>query len=33
LHRTEYAGPTLRDHLGLPRPARGDWRRPRLAAE
>ena len=33
LHRKDYAGPTLRDHLGLRRPARGDWRRPGLAAE
>jgi FMN-dependent oxidoreductase (nitrilotriacetate monooxygenase family) len=27
LFRREYAGPTLRDQLGLPRPARGDWQR------
>jgi FMN-dependent oxidoreductase (nitrilotriacetate monooxygenase family) len=27
LHRREYSGPTLRDHLGLPRPERGAWRR------
>jgi FMN-dependent oxidoreductase (nitrilotriacetate monooxygenase family) len=26
LFRREYAGTTLRDHLGLPRAARGDWR-------
>ena len=26
LFRREYAGPTLRDHLGLPRAARNDWR-------
>jgi FMN-dependent oxidoreductase (nitrilotriacetate monooxygenase family) len=26
LFRREYAGSTLRDHLGLPRAARGDWR-------
>lgn len=26
LFREDYSGPTLRDHLGLPRPARGDWR-------
>jgi hypothetical protein len=26
LHR-DYAGPTLRDNLGLPRPAIGAWRR------
>jgi FMN-dependent oxidoreductase (nitrilotriacetate monooxygenase family) len=27
LFRREYSGPTLRDHLGLPRAARNDWRR------
>jgi hypothetical protein len=32
LHRKDYTGPTLRDHLGLPRSARGDWRA-KLAAE
>jgi FMN-dependent oxidoreductase (nitrilotriacetate monooxygenase family) len=26
LVRREYSGPTLRDHLGLPRAARGDWK-------
>jgi FMN-dependent oxidoreductase (nitrilotriacetate monooxygenase family) len=26
LLRTEYTGTTLRDHLGLPRAARGDWK-------
>jgi FMN-dependent oxidoreductase (nitrilotriacetate monooxygenase family) len=31
LHRREYSGPTLRDHLGLPRPERGAWK-PRAAA-
>src|SRR3546814_17679333 len=28
LFRREYEGRTLRDHLGLARPERGDWRRP-----
>ena len=32
LFRKDYAGPTLRDHLGLGRAERGAWR-PRLAAE
>jgi len=32
LLRKEYTGPTLRDHLGLPRAERGAWR-PRMAAE
>jgi hypothetical protein len=32
LHRREYSGPTLRDHLGLPRPERGAWRSPRAPA-
>jgi hypothetical protein len=31
LHRREYSGPTLRDHLGLARPERGAWK-PRAAA-
>jgi alkanesulfonate monooxygenase SsuD/methylene tetrahydromethanopterin reductase-like flavin-dependent oxidoreductase (luciferase family) len=31
LFRQDYAGPTLREHLGLPRAMRGDWR-PRAAA-
>ena len=31
LHRREYSGPTLRDHLGLGRPERGGWK-PRAAA-
>jgi len=26
LFRREYSGSTLRDHLGLPRPQRGDWK-------
>ncbi len=26
LYRKEYSGPTLRDHLGLPRPDIGAWR-------
>jgi len=26
LHRREYSGPTLRDHLGLQRPERGAWK-------
>jgi hypothetical protein len=26
LLRREYDGTTLRDNLGLPRPARGDWK-------
>jgi hypothetical protein len=25
LFHREYAGPTLRENLGLPRPARGEW--------
>jgi hypothetical protein len=25
LYRKEYAGKTLREHLGLPRPRRGEW--------
>jgi hypothetical protein len=25
--RTEYEGSTLREHLGLRRPARGEWRK------
>jgi FMN-dependent oxidoreductase (nitrilotriacetate monooxygenase family) len=34
LHRREYSGPTLRDHLGLPRAERGAWKpRSRAAAE
>jgi FMN-dependent oxidoreductase (nitrilotriacetate monooxygenase family) len=33
LHRKEYAGTTLRDHLGLPRSVPGDWRPRKLAAE
>jgi NAD(P)H-dependent FMN reductase len=33
LFRREYAGATLRDHLGLPRAVRGDWRPRGLAAE
>ncbi|RYI98872.1 MAG: LLM class flavin-dependent oxidoreductase, partial [Acetobacteraceae bacterium] len=32
IYRKEYSGPTLRDHLGLPRSTLGDWK-PRLAAE
>ena len=32
LYRKEYAGPTLRDHLGLPRATLGDWRPSRAAA-
>jgi hypothetical protein len=32
IYRKDYAGATLRDHLGLPRATRGDWR-PRMAAE
>ena len=32
LFRKDYAGRTLRDHLGLTRATRGDWR-PRMAAE
>jgi hypothetical protein len=32
IYRKDYTGPTLRDHLGLPRARLGDWR-PRLAAE
>jgi FMN-dependent oxidoreductase (nitrilotriacetate monooxygenase family) len=32
LHRKDYTGPTLRDHLGLPRSVHGDWRG-KLAAE
>jgi FMN-dependent oxidoreductase (nitrilotriacetate monooxygenase family) len=31
IYRKEYSGPTLRDHLGLPRATLGDWK-PRLAA-
>jgi alkanesulfonate monooxygenase SsuD/methylene tetrahydromethanopterin reductase-like flavin-dependent oxidoreductase (luciferase family) len=27
LFRREYSGSTLRDHLGLPRAQRGDWKR------
>jgi hypothetical protein len=27
LHQREYAGTTLRDNLGLPRPAPGAWRK------
>ena len=26
IYRTDYAGPTLRDHLGLARPDIGAWR-------
>ena len=26
IYRKEYSGATLRDHLGLKRPAIGDWR-------
>lgn len=33
LYRTEYSGPTLRDHLGLERPGIGDWRTKYDAAE
>ncbi|MCO6414914.1 LLM class flavin-dependent oxidoreductase [Siccirubricoccus sp. KC 17139] len=33
LHRKEYNGTTLRDHLGLPRSVPGDWRAKTLAAE
>jgi len=33
LFRRDYAGPTLRDHLGLPRAVRGDWRPRGMAAE
>ncbi|GAA0585868.1 LLM class flavin-dependent oxidoreductase [Craurococcus roseus] len=32
LHRKEYSGPTLRDHLGLPRAERGAWKPPPRAA-
>jgi hypothetical protein len=32
LFRRDYAGRTLRDHLGLTRATRGDWQ-PRMAAE
>ena len=31
LYRKEYTGNTLRDHLGLPRATRGDWRTPAMA--
>jgi FMN-dependent oxidoreductase (nitrilotriacetate monooxygenase family) len=30
LYHTEYAGSTLRENLGLPRPRAGDWRPPQL---
>jgi alkanesulfonate monooxygenase SsuD/methylene tetrahydromethanopterin reductase-like flavin-dependent oxidoreductase (luciferase family) len=33
LFRQNYSGPTLRDHLGLPRPARGSWRTTPAAAQ
>lgn len=33
LFRKDYTGPTLRDHLGLPRSARGDWQPAAKAAE
>ena len=26
LYHQDYAGPTLRENLGLPRPAIGDWK-------
>jgi len=33
VYRKEYTGPTLRDHLGLPRPAIGSWRTAADAAD
>lgn len=33
VYRKEYTGPTLRDHLGLPRPAIGSWRTSADAAD
>jgi FMN-dependent oxidoreductase (nitrilotriacetate monooxygenase family) len=33
VYRKEYTGPTLRDHLGLPRPAIGSWRTTADAAD
>jgi hypothetical protein len=30
LYHKDYAGTTLRENLGLPRPAAGDWRRTQL---
>ena len=34
LFRNEYTGKTLRENLGLPRPAAGTWKtQPRVAAE
>ncbi|MED6309527.1 MAG: LLM class flavin-dependent oxidoreductase, partial [Pseudomonadota bacterium] len=33
IYRKEYAGPTLRDHLGLQRPEIGAWRGKADAAE
>jgi hypothetical protein len=32
IYRKDYTGPTLRDHLGLPRATLGDWQA-KLAAE
>ena len=33
IYRTEYSGPTLRDHLGIARPEIGAWRHDAAAAE
>ena len=33
IYRKDYTGATLRDHLGLPRATRGDWRPLGAAAE
>jgi len=33
IYRKDYTGPTLRDHLGLPKPAIGDWKTTADAAD